>query len=91
MVALLSIVDSVESSNRGKIKSNQISSLCNRSDGSTMVVRVTGTVKAEAVIHERSLDIVTGNWVVDVPEYHWEAAVLLAAGNIWYMGSLLFG
>lgn len=56
-----------------------------------MVVRVTGTVKAEAVIHERSLDIVTGNWVVDVPEYHWEAAVLLAAGNIWYMGSLLFG
>ena len=54
-------------------------------------MRVTGSVKAGAGVDERSLDILTAEWLVDIPECHWEAAALLAAGNTWYMGSLLFG
>lgn len=56
-----------------------------------MTARFTGIVMAGAVADERSLDMLTEWWIVDVLECHWVAAALLAVGNIWYMGSLLFG
>lgn len=70
---------------------NILQIFCKLSDESTEIVRVTGSVKAGAGVDERSLDILTAEWLIDIPECHWEAAALLAAGNTWYMGSLLFG
>ena len=90
VVAPLSILDPTETCNLGEIKSDRISSLCHYSDES-MLVRVTGIVGAGAGVIGPSLDILAGGWIVHIPEYHWEAAALLAVGNTWYMGSLLFG
>ena len=60
------------------------------SDELVMSSQITGIAKAGAGADGRLLDIPMEGWTIDIPEYHWEAAALLAVGNIWYRDSLLF-
>lgn len=83
-------VDSTEISIPSEISANQISKFCSYFDGLMMIVCVTGIVRAGAGADEWSIDIITGWWIFDIPECHWEAAALLAVGSILYMGSPLF-
>lgn len=61
------------------------------SDESMTRLRITGIAKAGAGVNGRLLDIPTEGWAIDIPECHWEAAALLAVGNIWCKDFLLFG